>query len=451
MGYIMRTVEEKNTLLQDIIEESKQKGATDVDVFLYEGIALSTTTRWKKLESLERSEQAELGIRFFSGQKQALVSTTDFSKKSLSNLIARAADMSKAIPEDQYIGLTADSEIVTAYPELSIYDPAEPSEEELMERARVAEETALEVKGITNTEGGSAGWQKVSVAMAASNGFVGHYDRSSHSVSAVVVAGEGTQMERDYAYHTTNFVKDLMSPEKIGKEAAEKTLKRLNPRKISSTKAPIIFEPKLSNNILSYLASSINGAAIARGTSFLRESMGQRILPENISICDDPHLEKGQRSKPFDSEGRANQKRMFVENGVLQSWFLDNRSARQLGLSSTGHAARGVSSPPSPSPTNLYMQAGDVTPQNLIGSIKKGLLVTEVIGSGFNGVTGDYSQGASGFWIENGEILYPVNEVTIAGNMKDMFLNIVAANDLEFRYGFNAPTICIENMTIAGK
>jgi PmbA protein len=246
------------------------------------------------------------------------------------------------------------------------------------------------------------------------------------------------------------FSEDLDDPATVGKSAGERAVKRLNPRKVGTQKVPVVFDPRVSNGMLRHLAGAINGSAIARGTSFLKDSMGQRILPAALSVIDDPQRKRGMASKPFDAEGIANKSIALVEGGVLKSWVLDLRSARQLGLTTTGRASRGTSAPPSPSTTNLYLPAGTITRDALIAGIKAGFYVNELMGFGVNTVTGDYSRGASGFWIENGAIAYPVSEVTIAGNLKDMFLNMLPADDLEFRYAVNAPTVRIDGMTIAG-
>ncbi|MGH6929519.1 MAG: TldD/PmbA family protein, partial [Dongiaceae bacterium] len=260
----------------------------------------------------------------------------------------------------------------------------------------------------------------------------------------------GTAMERDYEHASAVYGGDLDDAAAVGRRAGEKTVKRLHPRKVATAKVPILFDPRISRSLLGHLGSAINGAAIARGTSFLKDKLGRRIFPANVTIIDDPHRPRGLNSKPFDGEGIANRKRAIVENGVLTTWVLDLRSARQLGLKSTGHAARGTSSPPSPSLTNLHMTAGRMSPKEMIGGIPSGFYVTELMGMGVNGVTGDYSRGAAGFWIEHGELAYPVSEVTIAGNLNDMFLNLTPANDLKFRYGTDAPTIRLDGMTVAG-
>jgi PmbA protein len=288
------------------------------------------------------------------------------------------------------------------------------------------------------------------VALVTSGGFAGSYATTNISVSVSVIAGEGTGMERDYDFASTRHGGDLGDPEAVGRNAANLALKRLNARRVKSQSVPVVFDPRVSNSLLGHFAGAINGVSIARGTSFLKDRMGQLIFAPGIRIVDDPHIVRGIRSKPFDGEGVANRQMNLVEDGVLKTWILDSASARQLKLTSTGHAARGTGGPPSPSTSNLYLVPGTRSPAALISDIAQGFYVTELIGMGVNGVTGDYSRGASGFWIENGQIAYPVNEVTIAGNLNGMFASMTPANDLVFRYGTNAPTLRIEGMTIAG-
>jgi PmbA protein len=269
-------------------------------------------------------------------------------------------------------------------------------------------------------------------------------------VGVAVVAGEGLGMERDYDYCTVIHAADLESPETVGRHAGEHAVKRLGARKAKSASVPVIYDPRVSNGLVRHLAGAINGAAVARGTSFLKDKMGQAVTSPQLTIVDDPHRKRGLASKPFDGEGVANKRRALVEKGVLKTWLLDSRSARQLGLTSTGHAARGTSGPPGPATTNLYLEAGEMTPEALMADIKSGLYITEMIGMGVSMITGDYSRGAAGFWIEDGKLAYPVNEITVAGNLKDMFLNLTAANDLVFRYGTDAPTLRVDGMTVAG-
>jgi PmbA protein len=288
-------------------------------------------------------------------------------------------------------------------------------------------------------------------ALATTDGFAHSYSGSYYSLSVAVLAGQDEGMERDYDYSSARHFADLASPEAIGKSAAERTLKRLNPKQAPTSNLPIVFDPRVSRGLLNYFAGAISGSAVARKTSFLKDTLGKEIFAPSITIMDDPHRPRGLSSKPYDAEGVAAKKRAFIEKGGLTSWLLDSRSARQLGMHSTGHASRGLSSPPSPSATNLYMEPGSLTPQALMADIKQGLYVTETQGMGVNLITGDYSQGAAGFWIENGQITYPVSEVTIAGHLNDMFKQMTPANDLEFRYSVNAPTLRIEKMMVAGK
>jgi PmbA protein len=320
----------------------------------------------------------------------------------------------------------------------------------LKTRCRAAEEAALAVRGVTNSEGAEANWSRHAIALAASNGFAGRYAVTRHSLSASVLAGEGTKMERDYDFSSTVFGADLDDPVAVGRRAGEKAVRRLNPRKAATAKLPVVFDPRVANSIVGHLASAINGSAIARGTSFLKDSMGKRLFPAGLAIIDDPLRPRGLRSKPFDGEGLATKAHRIIDDGTLTTWLLDLRSARQLKLASTSHASRGTTAPPSPSPTNLYMTPGALTPEQLIRETGSGFYVTELIGFGVNAVTGDYSRGAAGFWIENGELAHPVSEVTIAGNLKDMFAAVTAADDLVFRYGTDAPTLRIDGMTIAG-
>ncbi|MFN9355507.1 MAG: TldD/PmbA family protein, partial [Alphaproteobacteria bacterium] len=296
----------------------------------------------------------------------------------------------------------------------------------------------------------SAGWGRGAVALVTSGGFAGSYATTNISVSVSVIAGEGTGMERDYDFSSARHGGDLGDPSEVGRTAANLALKRLNARRVKSQSVPVVFDPRVSNSLLGHLAGAINGVSIARGTSFLKDKMGQRVFANGIRIVDDPHIVRGVRSKPFDGEGVANRPMNLVEDGVLKTWILDSASARQLKLTSTGHAARGTGGPPSPSTSNLYLVPGTLSPAALMADIAQGFYVTELIGMGVNGVTGDYSRGASGFWIENGQIAYPVNEVTIAGNLNAMFAAMTPANDLVFRYGTNAPTLRVEGMTIAG-
>ena len=438
-------------ILEDLIGLARSAGADAADAVFVDGTSLSKTVRLGEPEHLERSEGRDVGLRVFIGKRQAMVSSSDTSPDALKELSSRAVAMARAVPEDPYCGLADPEMLAGDVPDLESCDNFEPDADHLSDLATRAEEAAMAVPGVTNSEGGSAGWGRNTVAIAASNGFARAYSNSSHSLSASVLAGEGTDMERDYDYTAAVFAADMESPEAIGKSAGEKAVRRLNPKKVETADVPVIFDPRVSKSLIGHLSSAINGASIARGTSFLKDKMGERIFPAGVNIVDDPLRRRGLKSRPFDGEGIATRRSLPVEDGVLKTWFLDLRSARQLGLETTGHAARGTSSPPSPSSSNLYLEAGAMSPEELMRDIGQGLYVNELIGFGINGVTGDYSRGASGFWIENGEIAFPVSEVTIAGNLNQMFANLSAADDLTFRYGLDAPTVRIDGMTVAGR
>jgi len=437
-------------LLEDLIRKAKGAGADAADAVLFDSASVSLSQRFGKTEKLERSESGDLGLRVFIGKRQAIVSSTDRSAKALDELVERAVAMARVVPEDPFTGLADPDQLARTFPDLDVLDTSEPSAETLIERARVAEETALAVEGVTNSEGADASWSRSTIAIAASNGFAGSYGVSRQSLSVSVLAGTGTGMERDYDYDSKVYGADLRDAVSIGREAGERAVRRLNPRRVKSCKVPVVFDPRVSRGLLGHLTGAISGPSIARGTSFLKDRMGQQIFAAGITIVDDPHVKRGLRSRPFDAEGIATSRRNIIEEGRLTTWLLDLRSARQLGLSTTGHAARGTSGPPGPAPANVYMAAGTKSRDDLLAEIKDGFYVTELMGMGVNGVTGDYSRGAAGFWIENGKLAYPVNELTIAGNLKEMFLNMEPASDLELRFGMDAPTVRIDGLTIAG-
>jgi PmbA protein len=437
-------------LLQDLVAKAKKAGADAADAVAVAGVSLSHTRRLGKTEKLERSESQDLGLRVLIGKQQAMASSSDRAPATLDKLIERAVAMARAIPEDPFCGLADPAEIAKNWPTLDMLDPEEPSAETLIERARAAEETALAVEGVTNSEGADAGWGRSRVALVASNGFAGSYAGSSHGVSVSVIGGSGTAMERDYDFASAVYGADLRSPEDIGRQAAERVIKRLGARKMPTGKLPVIFDPRVSRSFISHLLGGISGPSIARGTSFLKDKLGERIFPASITVTEDPHRHRGLRSRPFDGEGVANKRRALIDRGMLTSWLLDLRSARQLKMQTTGHAARGSASPPSPAATNVWIEPGAQTPEELYADVKSGFYVTELMGMGVNGVTGDYSRGAAGFWIEDGALAFPVSEMTVAGNLKDMFARMVAANDLEFRTGADAPTLRVDDLTVAG-
>lgn len=437
--------------LEHALACAKQYGADAADAVLVKGSSLGVSVRNGEIEDLSRSEGADLGLRVFVGQKQACVSTSKLDKDAVSEAAERAVAMAKAAPADPYCGLADQDQLYTGSgQDLDLWDNTEFTAEQLEDMARAAEETALAVEGITNSEGGSAGYGTGEIALATSRGFLGQNKSSSYSISVSTVAGEGLGMERDYDFFSAHHFDDLPTPESIGKSAAERTIKRLNPKKAPTCQVPVIFDPRVSKSILGHFAGAINGSSIARGTSFLKNAMGTEVFAPGINIIDDALIKRGMASKPFDGEGLPTGKIELIKDGRLENWVLDLATARQLGLASNGRASRGTASPPSPSSTNLYMAAGEISPEDMTRDVKDGLYVTELIGMGVNSVTGDYSRGATGFWIKDGVIAHAVNEITITSNLMDMFRRATPASDLEFRYGTNAPTLRIDGMTIAG-
>ncbi len=438
-------------LLDTLLSKAKAKGADAADAVYVSGQSLSLSQRLGEPEDLDRSEGRDAGLRVFIGKRQAIVSSSDTGTGALDELVERALAMAKAVPEDEFAGVADPDQLAADIPDVDGFDGFEPSAEKLIELAGVTEDAARGIEGVTNSEGAEASWGTTEIAIAASNGFAERRRGSRFSVSVSVLAGEGTGMERDYDYDSKVFFEDLQDAAAIGASAGRKAVERLNPRKVETRQAPVVYDPRVAGSIVRHLAGAVNGASVARGTSFLKDKMGERVFPEGVTIIDDPLMPRGLNSKPFDGEGLATRRHNVVDKGRLTTWFLNLRSARQLGLAPTGHASRGVSSPPGSGSTNLYLAAGDISRGDMIRQIDNGFYVTELIGMGLNGVTGDYSRGATGFWIENGEIAYPVSEMTIAGNLKDMFMNLTPADDLEFRYGVNAPTVRIDGMTVAGK
>ena len=437
-------------LAQKIIEMTLKCGADAADAVVSDSASLSLSARNGKLEDTERAESRDLGLRAMIGQQQAFVSGTAVDDEALARLAQRAVDMASTTPADRFCGFAPQEQLARQWPDLDLADTHEPDADELLDMALACEAEARSHEGITNSEGAGASWGRGITALATSHGFAGSYESTSFSMSCSAIGGTGENMEGDYASHSAHHIEDLDTAKEIGRRTAERTLARLNPRKMPSTKSHVVYDPRVSASILGHLAGAISGSAIARGTSFLRDHMGQQVMADHILIIDDPQIPRGLRSTAFDGEGLAPQKLQPIEDGVLTSWFLDSATARQLDLQSNGRAGRGSGGPPSPSPTNLYMAAGTRSVADLLKDIGTGFYVTELIGMGVNGVTGDYSRGASGFWIENGEISFPVSEMTIAGNLKDMFMNMTPADDLRFRRGVNAPTLLIENMTLAG-
>ena len=436
-------------LMADLIARARAAGADAADAVLVAGTSLSVQRRLGQTEQLERAEGRDLGLRVFVGRRQAIVSSTAVDPAGFAALAERAVAMAKVVPEDPHGGLAAEAGPVKAL-DLDLEDPSEPDAAALIEAANTAEAAALAVSGVTNSEGGSAGYSRTEIVLVTSAGFAGRTVRTGHSISATALAGTGTGMQRDYDYTSAVHLSDLEDPALIGRNAGERAVRRLNPTRPKTGKLPVVFDPRVAASLLGHLAGAINGAGVARGTSFLKDSMGKQVFPAGITIIDDPHRHRGLRSRLFDGEGVAGQRMELVANGILTTWLLDSRSARQLGLVSTGHASRGTGGPPSPGPTNLYLAPGTLSQAELMADIKEGLYVTEMIGMGVNGITGDYSRGAAGFMIRDGVLAEPVAEVTIAGRLQDIFAGLVAANDLRLRRGMDSPSVRITEMTLAG-
>lgn len=430
-------------------------GADAADAIAVAGSSLSVSFRMGKLEDVERAEGTDLGIRALvrggnGAMRQAVVSLTDTSGPALDEAVGRVVSMARLAPDDPYCGLADPQRLAATVANLDLDDGAEPDAAALAATAEAAERAALDVDGVTNSMGASAGWRRSQVALATSHGFDGAYSGSSHSIGCSVLAGEGTAMERDYDFTSARHLSDLESAHAVGARAANKAVRRLNPRKVKSQAVPVVYDPRVSGGLVSHLAAALSGTAVARGTSFLKDRMDTQVLAAGLKVIDDARMDRGRASKPFDGEGVATGKLALAEDGILRSWILDTATAKQLGQHTTGRAARGTSAPPGPTTTNLYLEPGTASPADIIADIRHGVYVTELIGMGVNGVTGDYSRGAAGFWIEDGTITYPVTEITIAGNLKDMFMHMTPADDLTFRYATNAPTIRVEGMTIAG-
>lgn len=436
------------TFAEKLIAKCKTFGATDAEVMTGAGADISVTIRNGKLEDLIRAESSGFSLRVFVDNRSGTISSSKFADAD--KLAETAVNMAKAAPVDEFSQLAPKKLLYKASLDLDIYDPQEPPENKLIDLAMSVEATALAVKGITNSEGGDASFASYENTLVTSHGFAKSHKSSRTGLSVRVLAGSGTGMQRDYDYSAARYFSDLESPEKIGLEAARRVLEKLNPRKVPSGRYPVIFDPRISRNLVSDFATGVSGSSVARGTSYLKSKMEEKLFPININIIDDPHIKRGQASKPFDGEGVANAKLKLVENGVLKSWLLDTRSANQLKLITNGRASRGGGGPSSPSNTNLYLENGTLPVEKMLAEIKSGFYVTEVFGMGINYTNGDYSQGAAGFWIENGELAYPVSEVTLAGNLLEMFQNLTPANDLKMKYSTNAPTLRIDGMTLAG-
>ncbi len=437
-------------LAAQAIAAARIAGADASDAIAVFSADVNASIRNGEPETIERAESAGIGLRVFVGQSVATLSSSELSADAMRNMAEQAVAIARAAPADPFAALAAATQLAKNYPLLELADDETPGIAELQSLARLAEDAGRATPGITNSEGADASASRHTMALATSHGFSGHYTGTRYAISNSLIAGSGATMQRDYDYAMSTHFDELPTADSIGTGAAERTLARMNPRKLPSQQAVVYFEPRTGRQFLSAFAGGISGAAIARGTSFLKDALNTAVFADNITITDDPLRLRGLASRPFDAEGISATRRDFIANGTLTSWIMDTRSANQLGLQTTGHASRGLSSAPHPAASNLYLHGGTQTPDELFASLGDGFYVTETIGHGVNMITGDYSVGASGFWLEKGKRAFPVSEVTIAGNLRDMFRNLVAANDLEFRYHINVPTLAIPQMTIAG-
>jgi PmbA protein len=439
------------SIAEAAIVAAKRAGADAADALIINRRATNIGIREAKLERHEYEESGEIGLRVFVGKSSAAIAGSRFDLNALARLAEAAVTLAKAAPEDEYAGIADTSQHPRAIADLDLADKALPDTAKLREMAMTAEGAALAVKGVGKSDGASAFAVQRDVTLATSNGFVGSYRRTSSGLSVSVIAQSASGMERDYDYTAAVHSADLEPPEKVGRTAGERAVRRLDPRKVKSQSVTVVFENRIAASLANHLASAISGASVAKGTSFLAKDMGRQVFASGITITDNPSLPRQPGSRPFDGEGLAGPALDLVKDGVLQHWLLDLRSARQLGLAPNGRGARGPASTPSPSASNLAIEPGTKSPGELLQSINHGLFVTEMLGMGVNQVTGEYSRGAAGFWIEKGELAYPVSEVTLAGNLRDMFLSLTAANDPDRRGATSSPTLIVQGLTLAGR
>jgi Predicted Zn-dependent proteases and their inactivated homologs len=442
----------EESLLADVVAAALKAGADAAEAVGAQRSALGINVRLGELEEVEREESRDLGLRVFVGQRQATVSGSDISAEARAKLVERAVAMARLAPEDPYAGLAPKERLAKGpFPELDLFDPQEPSPEALEEVARAAEEAARAHPKVVNSEGGSASASSSHWRLVTSTGFSGVYHASAFSITASVVAGDGESMESGYDGRSARWRGDLPTPQSIGEEAGRRAAQRLGARKIDSTTAPVIFENRVAMSLIGPLIGAISGPSIARGTSFLKDKLGAQVFAKGVNIVDDPHKVRGLGSSPFDDEGVANRRWALIEDGVLTTWLMNSPSARQLGLETTGHASRGLAGAPGVSTSNLTLEPGDRSPAELMAEAGKGVLITSMFGPSLNGNTGDWSVGCSGFWFENGEIAYPVTEITVAGNLVDIYARLVPGSDLEIRGSANAPSLLVDGLAIAGR
>ncbi len=441
-------------LTEALLAAATKAGASAADAIAVDGTAVSVDVRAGALEQAERSEGIEIGLRVLVGQRQACVAASDISDRTITEMAERAVAMAREAPDDATLGLADEAELASAWDlvALDLADPApEPDPAALEDDARRAEAAALAVEGVSQCQSASASYSRRRIFLAATNGFAGGYGRTSRSTSAVAISGEGLKMERDWAAESRTYQSDLPSAEEIGRLAGTRAAERAGARRPKTGAWPVLFDERIAAGLIGHLLSAINGSSIVRGSSWLRDAMGEEVLPKGLSIYENPHRPRISGSRPFDAEGLATEARDIVRDGILKGWTLDLGTARKLGLKSTGSATRGTSSPPSPGISNIALTQGDHNREQLMEEMGTGLLVTSMIGASINATTGDYSRGASGFWVENGQIAYPVNECTIAGNLRDMLRRITPANDARAHLSHVVPSLLVEGLTLAGE
>lgn len=431
-----------------LVEAALKAGADAADAVVLRSASVAVSVRDGKVENTDAAESDDFSLRVFVGNRVASIGATPSSDRTA--LAERAVAMAKVSPEDPYQGLAEATLLARELPDLDLADDAAPGAADLTEAALAMEAACMAVEGVTKSGSATASAGHGGMVLVTSHGFSGAYSATRFARSVSAIAGEGTGMERDYDFSYRLHYADLEAPEPIGRRAGERAVRRLGARKAKTGTVPVVFDPRVARSIAGHLSGAINGASVARKSSFLKDRMGEQVAAANIQFIDDPLLSRGTASRPFDGEGITGRRLAMVEDGVLKHWFLASPQARQLGLATNGRASRSGSSM-TPSSTNTWLEPGSATPQDLIAGVANGFYVTEVFGQGVNMVTGEYSRGASGFWIENGEITYPVSEVTIASNLKDMFMRMVPANDLDRSFATAAPTLLIEGMTLAGE
>jgi PmbA protein len=440
-----------DNLLSDVVADALKAGADAAEAVFAERRALSISVRMGALEEVEREESRDLGVRVFVGGRQASVSGSDISAEARAKLIERVVAMARLAPEDPYAGLAPNDRLAKGPAmDLDLLDPSEPSPETLEAQAREAEDAARSIAGVTNSDGGSSSWSTSAWRMATSEGFSGLYAASGFGLSCSAIAGEGSGMERGGEGRSVRHASDLPGAAEIGAEAGRRAVSRLGARKIASTTAPVIFENRLAVSLIGPLIGAISGPSVARGVSFLKDRLGQQLFAKGIVLADDPHVRRGLGSSPFDDEGVANQAMNLIDDGVLTTWLLNTSSAKQLGLQTTGHASRGLAGPPGVSTSNLTLKPGSRDLAGLMADAKDGLLITSMFGPSLNNNTGDWSVGCSGFWFEKGEVAYPVTEITVAGNLIDIYARLVPGADLEIRGAANAPSLLVDALAVAG-